>query len=277
MFLFLLFVGFNYAYDFYIISQQDGRSVTLSEISSSTFNISQGRVLNVLLYMLPNCATHEMNIYFVSIGMGSNNNLTLYCVDYHGNVKNSKSYHSINSPIFDKKGNLYAITVNYTFKIIQTSNNQIKYTAPRYDWINIITYDRISDLYYLAIHRLDSNERYIQVMKNWRFISIVPMNSGQILKVIISNKALYILYVFVLNKQGYNQLLEVNTINHNQKVLITYTGFSSIFDAILIKNEIHSVMNEDLRRTQYWITTNLDTLKYTNHSLSSNGQILCIF
>jgi len=171
---FLLIVSLR-AYDFYIITENG----VLAEISSQTLNISKGKTLNIKHPGILDCTSYGTEISFVNIGWGSNDNYTLYTIDYHGNIKSNRSYHSVNDPVYDKDGNLYATRFyKYNRVIFQVSNNEIKYVFPHEDDINMIKYDKITKSYYFVNDRSVLGEHYIEFMKSdynkWRLIIALP-------------------------------------------------------------------------------------------------------
>lgn len=277
MFLFCLLIVSLQAYDFYIIT---GKGV-LAEISSQTLNISKGKALNIRHPGILDCATYGTEISFVNIGWGSSDNYTLYTIDYHGNIKSNKSYHTIGDPVYDKDGNLYATSFyNSNRDIIEVSNNKVKYVFPWVDHVNMIKYDKITKLYYISMDRSYLHEQYIEVMITdygyWRILYMIPMNYGQMTDIIPFNNTIY---AFILGgEHGENQLWEISGKDFEKKrILVEYPKFHGAWRSVLVNNELHTLMH-DYDYGKYWVITDLNTLKYNSRLLPPDGtDITCIF
>lgn len=276
MFLFVLLIAVYSAYDFYIITENG----VFAEISSQTLNVTNAKNLGIKRPGVLYCATSGTEISFVNIEIHGNITETLYTIDFHGNIKDNKSYSMIGNLAYNKEGSLYATSfdeVNRNRDIIKISNNKIKYVFPPYDEGHLLKYDKTTGWYYMMMDRSFLHEQYVEVIETnndwWRVLYMISINYGQITDIIPFNKTIY---VFV-NRNRKNQLWEISGNDYEKRrVLVEYPKFHGSWNSVLVNKELHTIMY-DYGYGRHWVITDLSTLKYTNKLMQNGLHISCIF
>lgn len=253
--LLLLFIVVYASYDFSIIARRN-EVTSLSRFSSQTLKKSLVKNLDITGDPMFDCTHYKNDTYFTTIIINGSVTNDLYNIDNNGIIKGFKKYDSIEYPVIDNNGDLYAISIiDRRFSIINIGyTNHIKYKTK--DWLDMMFYDKISKSYILVVNLIHGWD-HITIMKDW---NIIPINSAYRIWTIIPHNNT--LYVFAYNSEVYgNQLLEINLITNGWKVLIIYNQTDGVLMGVLVNNKIHSLMNIISSQKQFLAITDLNTLK----------------
>lgn len=151
MFLILVFVAIYSCNDFFIIVNTNKIS-GLYKFSSQTLEKSLVKNLDVTGHVMSDCAHYKNNTYLTTLIINGSVTSDLYIVNNNGITIGFSRYDTIDHPVVDNKGDLYAITIiNRKFSIINVglrTSFDIKYQTE--DWLDMMFYDKMSKIIYFS-------------------------------------------------------------------------------------------------------------------------------